>query len=134
MKKTFILLTAITVLTLPAFGQQSSVGGSAGTASVGGTSASTLGVGATSTDGQQSSSAMGMGASAAGGTKQKTRAAVHGNRNLNGQAMARAGEGGTFSRSHTVCHGKAGSDVSCKTKTMAHEPGSKPVKSTSSTP
>jgi hypothetical protein len=133
--KTSILAAAfIAAISTPAFAQQSATGGSAGTASTGGTSASTLGVGATSTDGQQTSSAMGMGASAAGGDRQKTRAAVHGNRNLNGQAMARAQDGGTFSRSHTVCHEKAGSDVSCKTKSMSHEPGQAPVKSRSSTP
>ncbi|MES2473780.1 MAG: hypothetical protein V4601_13190 [Pseudomonadota bacterium] len=109
---------------------QNSTGGSAGTATTqGGQSASTLGVGATS-DG---TAALGMGASGAttDGTV-KTRAAVHGNNNLNGQAMATARDGGDFARSHTTCH--AGDDVSCRTKTMAHEPGSKPVKSTSSTP
>ena len=100
----------------------SSTGGSAGTASVGGTSASTIGLGAQSGH----SSAMGMGASAAGGTHDMSRAAVHGNNNLNGQAMAQAHDGGTFSKSHTHCH-----DTECTTKTMAHEPGSKPVKSTS---
>jgi hypothetical protein len=35
-----------------------------------------------------------------------------------------------MARSHTVCHDRSDS-ASCKTKTMAHEPGSKPEKSTS---
>ena len=118
-----IIAAAIICLPTLAMAQPSAVGGSAGSAAVGGTSASTIGLGATSGD----SKAMGMGASAAGGTHDMSRAAVHGNNNLNGQAMAQAHDGGTFSKSHTKCH-----DTDCTTKTMAHEPGSKPVKSTSS--
>ena len=118
------LLAPTLALAAPHGGSTSSTGGSAGTAATGGTSASTIGVGAQS----GTSSAMGMGASAAGGTHDMSRAAVHGNNKLNGQAMAQAHDGGTFSKSHTVCH-----DTDCRTKTMAHEPGSKPVMSTSST-
>src|SRR3954466_4765700 len=139
------LIAALLCAAAPAFGAGpngqgnsttpgSATAGTGGTAAVGGTSATTLGVGATSTGRNgQTASAMGMGASgaAANGTAD-SRAAVHGNRNLNGQAMARAQDGGTFSKSHTVCHDKAGSDVSCRTKTMAHQPGSKPVMSTTS--
>jgi hypothetical protein len=123
---------ALGATTGPAKGRPgSAAAGSGGSAAVGGTSASTLGVGATSTGSGQTSSALGMGASgAATNGKVDTRTAVHGNRNLDGQAMARAQDGGTFSKSHTVCHDKAGSSVSCRTKTMAHEPGSKPVMST----
>jgi hypothetical protein len=35
-----------------------------------------------------------------------------------------------MAKSHTICHDRDVS-VACRTKTMAHEPGSKPVKSTS---
>jgi hypothetical protein len=131
MIRTFTSALAVTMALgmTPAFAQNST-GGSAGTATTpSGQSASTLGVGATS----NGSAALGMGASGAttDGTV-KTRAAVHGNNNLTGQAMATARDGGEFARSHTTCH--AGDEVSCRTKTMAHEPGSKPVKSTSSTP
>jgi len=107
----------------------SAAAGSAGSAAVGGQSASTLGVGATTNGPSGSSTALGMGASAAGDNV-KSRAAVHGNNNLNGNAMAMAHDGGEMAKSHTVCHGGSGS-VDCRTKTMAHEPGSAPVKSTS---
>jgi hypothetical protein len=70
-----------------------------------------------------------MGASAAGDNT-KTRAGVHGNNNLNGNAMAMAHDQGEMAKSHTVCHDRSDS-VNCRTKTMAHEPGSPPVKSTS---
>jgi len=110
---------------------QNSTGGSAGTATTpGGMSASTVGVGATS-DGN---AALGMGASGAAANEDarvRTSARVNGNNNLNGQAKADVRDGGEFARSHTRC--KAGDDVSCTTRTMAHVPGSKPVKSTSST-
>jgi hypothetical protein len=70
-----------------------------------------------------------MGASAAGDNV-KTRSAVHGNNNLNGNAMAMAHDGGDMAKSHTICHDRNDS-MACRTKTMAHEPGSKPVMSTS---
>jgi hypothetical protein len=107
----------------------SATAGSGGSAAVNGQSASTLGVGAVSNSPTQSSQAMGMGASAAGDNV-KSRSAVHGNNNLNGNAMAMAHNGGDMAKSHTVCHDRDDS-VACRTKTMAHEPGSKPVKSTS---
>ena len=107
----------------------SATAGSGGSAAVNGQSASTLGVGAVSNSPTQSSQAMGMGASAAGDNV-KSRSAVHGNNNLNGNAMAMAHNGGDMAKSHTVCHDRNDS-VACRTKTMAHEPGSKPVKSTS---
>jgi hypothetical protein len=112
----------------------SATGGSGGSAAAGTTSASTLGVGGTSTDSSGSASALGMGASAAAADgSARTRAAVHGRRNLNGQAMAQAHDGGTFSKSHTHCKDRMGRDIDCRTKTMAHVPGQKPVMSTSST-
>jgi len=129
MKRVLSIAVAI-LMSGPALAQQgSAAAGSAGTASVGGNSASTVGAGAVSNSPRTDASALGVGASAAGDNT-KTRAAVHGNNNLNGNAMAMAHEGGTMAKSHTVCHD--GSDaVSCRTKSMAHEPGGPPVKSTS---
>ena len=103
--------------------------GSGGSAAVNGQSATTLGAGAVSNTPDANSKAMAMGGSAAGDNV-KTRSAVHGNNNLNGQAMAMAHDGGDMAKSHTVCHA-GDTSVACRTKTMAHEPGSKPVKSTS---
>jgi len=127
-----LIATAIMTMMLcgSAWAQGSAAAGSAGTAATGGTSASSIGAGATTSGPGGNASALGMGASAAGGHAM-SRSAVHGNNNLNGQAMAQAHEGGTFSKSHTVCHDGSGS-VDCRTKSMAHEPGSAPVKSTSS--
>jgi hypothetical protein len=132
--KNALCVALVALMTVPALAQNnppsgSATAGSAGAASVGGQSASTVGVGAVSNTPTTSSQAMGMGAAAAGDNV-KTRSAVHGSNNLNGNAMAMAHDGGTMAKSHTVCHD--GSDsVDCRTKTMAHEPGSKPVKSTS---
>lgn len=110
----------------------SATGGSAGSAAAGGTSASTLGAGGTSTSPSQSSTTLGVGGSAASaqGGHVMSRSAVHGNQTLNGQAMAQAHQGGTFSKSHTHCKAGSTAGVDCRTKTMAHVPGSKPVKST----
>jgi hypothetical protein len=119
------------IIGLPASAQQgSAAGGSAGTASIGGNSASTAGAGAVSTGPAGSNaSALGTAASAAGDNT-KTRAAVHGNNNLNGNAMAMAHDGGEMAKSHTVCHERSDS-AECRTKTMAHEPGGAPIKSDS---
>ncbi len=110
----------------------SATGGSGGSASAGGTSASTLGVGGTSTSPTPSSTALGVGGSAAAdqGGHVMSHSAVHGNNNLNGQAMAQAHEGGTFSKSHTHCKAGSSAGVACRTKSMAHVPGSKPTMST----
>jgi hypothetical protein len=129
MKITIPLALAM-MISAPAFAQQgSATAGSAGTAAVGGNSASTLGAGAVSNSPSGDAAAMGVGASAAGDNT-KSRAAVHGNNNLNGNAMAMAHDGGTMAKSHTVCHDRSDS-VECRTKTMEHEPGGPPVKSTS---
>ena len=129
MKLTFPLIVAVSLAT-PALAQQgSAAAGSAGTAAVGGNSASSVGAGAVSNSRSSDASAMGMGASAAGDNS-KSRAAVHGNNNLNGNAMAMTHDGGEMAKSHTVCHDRSDS-VECRTKTMAHEPGGPPVKSTS---
>jgi len=127
--KTLFSLAFALSLATPALAQQgSAAAGSAGTAAVGGNSASTLGAGAVSNSPKGDASALGMGASAAGDNA-KTRAGVHGNNNLNGNAMAMAHDGGDMAKSHTVCHDRSDS-VDCRTKTMAHEPGGPPVKST----
>ena len=129
--KIALSLAMATLISVPALAQQdgNAAAGSAGTAAVGGNSASTLGAGAVSNSPSGDAAALGMGASAAGNNT-KTRAGVHGNNNLNGNAMASARDGGTFARSHTVCHDRSDS-VNCRTKSMAHEPGGPPVKSTS---
>jgi hypothetical protein len=111
-----------------ALAQGGATGGTGGAAAVGGTSASTLGVGAASGD----SSSLGVGGSAAGGSQQKVNGNVSGggnSGNLNGHVNAKAQDGGTWSKSktHTKVHN---GEVSSRTKTMAHEPGGPPVKST----
>jgi hypothetical protein len=128
--KIALSMAVVMMMSAPAFAQQgNAAAGSAGTAAVGGNSASTLGAGAVSKSPSGDASALGMGASAAGDNT-KSRAAVHGNNNLNGNSMAMAHDGGTMAKSHTVCHDRDDS-VACRTKTMAHEPGGPPVKSTS---
>jgi hypothetical protein len=108
----------------------SATGGSGGSASVGGTSASTMGIGGTSTGSGGTSSSLGVAGSAAGGTKDTSSSKVHGNQNnLNGMSKARAQDGGTWSRSMTKEKIHKG-EVSTRTKSMAHQPGGPPVKST----
>jgi hypothetical protein len=101
--------------------------GTGGSAAVGGTSASTLGLGGRSGD----SATIGSGGSAAaveGKTKSDTK--IHGNKNhLMGRSRARAQDGGTWSRSRTRT--KIHKDkLTSRTRSMAHEPGGPPVKST----
>jgi hypothetical protein len=130
--KSLLLLPVVfgLIIGLPASAQQgNAAGGSAGTATIGGNSASTAGVGAVSTGPGGNASALGTAASAAGDNT-KARAAVHGNDNLNGNTMAMAHDGGEMAKSHTVCHDRSDS-AECRTKTMAHEPGGAPVKSDS---
>lgn len=120
----------------PALAQKSVTGGSGGSAAVGGTSASTVGTGGTSTGsaGTGSSIASGGSAAAVDGKAQSRTTGNNGNGPvLNQNSMAQAHDGGTFSKSHTKTQVKAGEEVSSRTKTMAHEPGSKPVKSTTGT-
>ena len=127
--------TAVGAATGPSRGPVgSATGGSAGSAAAGGTSASTLGIGGTSTSPTQSSTTLGVGGNAAAGQggRAMSRSAVHGNNNLNGQAMAQAHQGGTFSKSHTHCKAGSTAGVACRTKTMAHVPGSRPSMSTTS--
>jgi hypothetical protein len=107
-------------------------GGSAGSAAAGGTSASTLGTGGTSTSPTgQTSSTIGSAGSAAGGTKNTSKTNIGGNENnLNAMSKARAQDGGTWSKSMTKTKVHKG-EVRSRTKSMAHQPGGPPVKSTS---
>ena len=108
----------------------SATGGTGGSAAAGGTSASTLGVGGTSTGAGGTSSSLGTGGSAAGGTRDTSSTRLNGNaNNMNGMSKARAQDKGTWSdsKTHTKIHK---GEVSSRTKTMAHEPGGPPVKST----
>jgi hypothetical protein len=106
--------------------------GTAGSAAAGGTSASTLGLGGTSTGTGGTSSSIGGGGSAAtsDGGKATTSNKVHENNNmLQDQAKAKAQDGGTWSKSMTKTKIKDG-ELDSRTKSMAHEPGGPPAKST----
>ncbi|GJD31010.1 hypothetical protein PMNALOAF_2262 [Methylobacterium adhaesivum] len=113
----------------------SATGGTAGSAAVGGTSASTVGTGGTSTGANGTTgSSLATGGSAAGGkTMDRSHVSETGNGGLNGQAKAMAHDGGTFSKSQTKTKVRDGESVGSRTRTMTHEPGSKPVKSTTTT-
>src|SRR5436309_15497418 len=136
--KSCIKWTAVAALlaaSSPLAAQTSISGGTGGSAAVGGTSASTVGTGGTSTSptGTGSSIAAGGSAAAADGKAQSGTHVNQGNGPvLNANTRAQAHEGGTFSRSQTRTKVKAGEDVQSTTRTMSHEPGSKPVKSTTS--
>ncbi len=134
--KYIVPLAALGLLVAPALAsaQSSATGGSAGSAAAGGTSASTVGTGGTSTGANGSTgSSLATGGSAAGGkTMDRSHVNDTGNGGLNGQSKAMAHDGGTFSKSHTQTKVRDG-EVESHTKTMAHEPGSKPVKSTTTT-
>jgi hypothetical protein len=104
-------------------------GGSAGTATIDGQSATTLGVGANS----GSSSALGVGGSAASvGGRAQTNAHVNPNA-TNGVAHAQAMDQGTFAKSMTLTRNHKG-QVTSRTRTMTHRPGSKPTITTTTTP
>ena len=119
----------------PLCAQTSKSGGTAGSAAVGGTSASTVGTGGTSTSPTGTGSSIAAGGSAAA-VDGKAQSGTHVNQGngpvLNSNTRAQAHEGGTFSRSQTRTKVKAGEDVQSTTRTMSHEPGSKPIKSTTS--
>src|SRR5215218_1692820 len=136
--KTLINFSAAAILlaATPLAAQTSISGGSAGSAAVGGTSASTVGTGGTSTSptGTGSSIAAGGSAAAVNGRAQSGTHVNQGNGPvLNANTRAQAHEGGTFSRSQTRTKVKAGQEVQSTTRTMSHEPGSAPIKSTTST-
>jgi hypothetical protein len=89
-----------------------------------------LGIGGTSTGENGTSSSLGSGGSAAGGSKQKSSTRINGGENnLHGMSKARAQDKGTWSKSKTKTKIHKG-EVNSRTKSMAHEPGGPPVKST----
>ena len=105
--------------------------GSGGSAAVGGTSASTLGLGGTSTGPAGTSSTIG-GAGSAATTEGRATSSNKINENpnmLQDKARAKAQDGGTWSKSMTDTKIKNG-ELDSRTKSMAHEPGGPPVKST----
>jgi hypothetical protein len=135
MKTRLITVVAMLAIATPALAQMSASGGTGGSAAVGGTSASTLGTGGTSTGpaGTGSSIAAGGSAAAVDGKAQSRTNVNEGNGPvLNANTKAQAHDGGTFSKSQTKTQVKAGEEVSSRTKTMTHEPGSAPIKSTTS--
>lgn len=101
--------------------------GSGGSAAAGGTSASTLGLGGRSGE----SATIGSGGSAAtvdGKARSDTK--IHENPNmLHGQSRASAQDGGTWSKSRTKTKIKDDT-LTSTTKSMSHEPGGPPEKST----
>ena len=106
--------------------------GTAGSAAAGGTSASTLGLGGTSTGPAGTSSTIGGGGSAAtsdGGKATTSNKVLENDNMLKDQAKAKAQDGGTWSKSMTNTKIKEG-ELDSRTKSMAHQPGGAPVKST----
>jgi hypothetical protein len=123
--------TFVVAQAAPATAPGSAAGGTAGSAAAGGTSASTLGLGATTTGPNGTNSAIGTGGSAAGGTRDTTSSHINGNaENLHGMSKARAQDGGDWSRSTTQVRDHKGEVIS-RTRSMSHEPGGPPSKSTS---
>jgi hypothetical protein len=108
------------------------VGGTAGSAAAGGTSASTIGLGASSTGKAGTSSTVGgAGSAAAVNGRATSNTKVRENPQiLRAQSRAAAMDGGTWSRSmsNTGVRQRDG-DVRSWTRSMAHEPGSKPAMS-----
>ncbi len=117
--------------------QDAATGGSAGSASAGGTSASTVGTAGASTDadGNYAASIGSGGTAAAVDGKVDSRTKINTNpSNLQAKSRASAQDGGTFSKSRTQTKVK-GEELTNRTKSMSHEPGEKPVieRSTSET-
>jgi hypothetical protein len=106
--------------------------GSGGTASAGGTSATTLGTGGTCNTDNGSTGSIASGASAAT-TDGKTQSRTHIVDNpgkMQAQSKAQAMDKGTFSKSQTKTRVE-NDQLQSTTRTMSHVPGEKPVKSTS---
>lgn len=103
-------------------------GGTAGSAAAGGTSASTIGLGANS---GTSSTVGGAGSAAAVNGRAISNTRIRENpQMLRAQSRARASDGGTWSQSMTNTKVRQSGDISSWTRSMAHEPGSKPAMST----
>jgi hypothetical protein len=127
-----VLLTSAMAISY-AMAQQSSTIGSGGSAATGGTSATTLGTGGTSTapDGSTGSSIGSAGSAAADEGRVRSDTRIHENPNkLQGQSRATAQDGGTWSKSRTKTTVEEDGDLSSRTKSMSHEPGGPPSKST----
>jgi hypothetical protein len=106
--------------------------GTAGSGAAGGTSASTIGLGGTSTGAGGTSSTIGGGGSAAtsdGGKATSSNKIQENPNKLQDQAKAKAQDGGTWSKSQTKTTIKDG-ELDSRTRSMAHEPGGPPAKST----
>lgn len=141
MLRSTLITAAMTgaLIALPAAAQEagSATAGTGGSAAAGTTSASSLGLGGTSigADGT-TSSVLGTGASAAGAEGANIHTRTHVNENPNGvqgRSRAQSVDQGTFSRSQTRTRVTSGEQVTSTTRTMSHEPGEKPVKSTTTT-
>lgn len=113
----------------------SATGGTAGSGAAGGTSATTLGTGGTSAGSTGTGSTIGSGGSAAtpdGRATSSTR--MHENPNkLQGRSKSKAQDGGDWSKSQTKTTVRPGEGVESRTKTMSHQPGGPPAKSTTRT-
>ena len=106
--------------------------GTAGSAAAGGTSASTIGLGANSTGKAGTSSAVG-GAGSAAAVNGKVRSDTKIRENpqmLRSQSKAKAWDGGTWSKSASNTKVQHDGDLTSRTKSMSHVPGSKPAMST----
>ena len=125
MTKLLPAFAALGLLLAPAIaeaqGHGSATAGNAGSAAAGGTSTGANGA---------TGSSLATGGSAAGGKTMDRSKANETGQGLNGQSKAMAHDGGTFSKSQTKTKVRDGESVESRTKTMSHEPGSKPVKST----
>jgi hypothetical protein len=108
--------------------------GSGGSAAAGGTSASTIGAGGSSTGAGGTSSTLGTAGSAATNEGRATSdSKVHGGAdNMHGMSKAKAQDGGTWSKSKTQTKIKD-DQLTSRTKSMSHEPGGAPAKSTTRT-
>jgi hypothetical protein len=106
-------------------------GGTAGSAAAGGTSASTIGLGANSTGRFGTSSTVGgAGSAAAVNGRAMSNTRIRENpQMLRAQSRASARDGGTWSQSMTNTKVRHNGDLSSWTRSMAHEPGSKPAMS-----
>ena len=103
------------------------MGGTAGSAAAGRTAASTIGLGANS---GTSSTVGGAGSAAAVNGRAVSNTKVRENpQMLRAQSRARASDGGTWSQSMTNTRVRHNGDLSSWTRSMAHEPGSKPAMS-----
>lgn len=130
------LLVPMLLAGAPALAQSDACGtvGSGGTAASESTSATTLGTAGACQSEEGTTATLGTGGSAAAADgKVKTKSHVVDNpNNLMGTSQARAQDGGEWSRSKTKTRVKDGT-LSSSTRSMAHEPGGAPTKSTSET-